>query len=226
MCINIKVLAVFEKNVRISAVRNVFGAVHGELTRSEAANDYVWKEETRVSGTQFELGRLPMRRNSKTDWDMVKEKAKLGEIEELDADVFVRHYRTLRIIASDYAKPEAYEKEVIVYWGKSGTGKSRTAWELCGMDAYPKDPRTKFWCGYQKQDHVIIDEFRGGIDIGHMLRWLDRYPVIIETKGSSTVLRARRIFITSNLHPKSWYPELDAETLAALLRRMKIVEFK
>jgi len=57
-----------------------------------------------------------------------------------------------------------------VYWGRTGTGKSRRAWDEAGVDAYPKDPRTKFWCGYFGQANVIIDEFRGGIDVAHLLR--------------------------------------------------------
>lgn len=94
------------------------------------------------------------------------------------------------------------------------------------MDAYPKDPRSKFWDGYRGHQHVVIDEFRGGIDISHILRWLDRYPVIVEVKGSSTVLKAEGIWITSNLDPRCWYPEADEETVSALLRRLNITHFQ
>lgn len=87
------------------------------------------------------------------------------------------------------------------------------------------DPLTKFWCGYNGHQHVVLDEFRGGISISHLLRWLDRYPVLVELKGSSTVLKAQKVWITSNLHPRSWYPELDEATVQALLRRLQIFEF-
>ena len=103
-----------------------------------------------------------------------------------------------------------------VFWGRTGTGKSKRAWDEGGLQSYPKDPRTKFWDGYSGQRTVIIDEFRGAIDIGHLLRWLDRYPVIVEIKGSSTRLVAETIYITSNLDPRMWYPDLDPETLSAL----------
>lgn len=76
------------------------------------------------------------------------------------------------------------------------------------------------------EPHIIIDEFRGGIDISHMLRWLDRYPVRVELKGSSAPLKATKIWITSNLHPLNWYPDLDHETKQALLRRVEITEFE
>jgi len=93
------------------------------------------------------------------------------------------------------------------------------------VGTYSKDPRSKFWCGYQGEEHVIIDEFRGGIDIAHLLRWLDRYPVRVEIKGSSKPLVARTVWVTSNLPPVKWYPDVDEDTLNALLRRLKVTEF-
>ncbi len=59
-----------------------------------------------------------------------------------------------------------------------------------------------------------------------MLRWFDRYPVTVEIKGSSTPLCAINFWITSNIHPREWYPDLDSETMAALMERMEIKEFK
>lgn len=118
------------------------------------------------------------------------------------------------------------EREVFVFVGPTGAGKSRRAWEEATWDAYPKDPRTKFWDGYRDQCHVVIDEFRGGIDIAHLLRWFDRYPVLVEIKGSSTPLVATKIWITSNLHPRNWYPDLDYTTYLALERRLQVTEFE
>jgi len=137
----------------------------------------------------------------------------------------VVNYRTLRTISSDFAKTRGMERECMVFWGKTGSGKSRRAWEEAGVEAYSKDPRTKFWCGYDGEENVIIDEFRGGIDISHLLRWTDRYPVRVELKGSSRPLNAKKIWITSNLSPVMWYPLIDEETLAALMRRMVVTEF-
>ena len=115
------------------------------------------------------------------------------------------------------------ERSCVVYWGPTGTGKSHRAWREAGLAAYPKISTTKFWDGYRSHEHVVIDEFRGAIGIEKMLTWLDKYPVIIENKGSSTVLCATRIWITSNLHPNDWYPDVDQETKDALMRRLEIV---
>nr|WAE43208.1 MAG: replication associated protein [Cressdnaviricota sp.] len=214
----------FRKAQRLSGVRKLFGNHHAEPTRSEAAEQYVWKEETRVEGTQFELGQR-MRRNVDKDWDKIRSDAISGRLDDVPSDVYIRCYNSLKRIVADHLQPIEMERVVLVFFGRTGSGKSRRAWQEASLQAYPKDPRSKFWDGYRGQENVVLDEFRGGIDISHVLRWFDRYPVVVEVKGSSTVLCARRIWITSNIHPREWYPGLDESTVQALLRRLVITEF-
>jgi hypothetical protein len=66
--------------VRRTALIREVGNGHWEATRSAAAREYVWKEATRVSGTQFEMGELPVRRNDAKDWEAIRESAKNGEL--------------------------------------------------------------------------------------------------------------------------------------------------
>lgn len=220
-------VAYFGRKVRLGAVKRLFGnTAHAELSRSAAVESYVRKEETAISGTQFEYGTRPRPRNTVKDWSAIWESAKRGSLSEIPADVLVRYYGNVKRIAVDHCCPVALERVVNVYWGRTGTGKSRRAWGEATLEAYPKDPRSKFWDGYNGQDSVVIDEFRGGIDVSHMLRWLDRYPVLVEVKGSSAVLKASKVWITSNLAPEQWYPGLDPDTLAALLRRLNILSFE
>jgi len=223
--IHVQCIAGFPRSTRLAAVKRLIAPGHWELTRSSAAESYVWKDDTAVPGTRFELGARPVRRNSSRDWDRIKELAVSGLLSEIPSDIYVRYYSGLCRIASDHSTPLALVRECFVFWGPTGTGKSRRAWAEAGSDAYAKDPRTKWWCGYRGQGHVIVDEFRGAIDISHMLRWLDRYPVSVETKGSSRPLAAEKIWITSNLNPEYWYPDIDSETKSALLRRLNITNF-
>lgn len=206
--------------------RNLPRTAHVEPTRSQAARDYVWKENTRVSGTPFELGTLNIRRNNATDWALVRAAAQSGDLVRIPDEIFVRHYGNLRRIAADYSRPVAIERSCEVYWGTTGTGKTRMAWEKAGLEAYAKDPCTKWWCGYSGQESCIIDEFRGTINISHLLRWLDRYPVRVEAKGSSMPLLVKTFYITSNLDPRLWYQDVDQQTIDALLRRIRITHFQ
>lgn len=220
-----QVIIAFHKKASSATLRRLYPGINAELTRSAAAAEYVWKEDTRVPGSQFEIGVRPICRNSKVEWEKIWQDAIKGDLLSIPANIRVQNYRTLRCIQSDFARPIGINRTCSVFHGPTGTGKSMRAWEEGTLDAYPKDPRSKFWCGYNGQTNVIIDEFRGGIDISHLLRWLDRYPVNVEIKGSSVCLQASHIWITSNLRPELWYPDLDPETLAALLRRLVVVEF-
>lgn len=206
-------------------LREYLGPWHFEATRSKAAEDYCWKEATAIPGTRFECGVKPLVRSSSRDWDKIWDCATQGRILDIPADIRIRCYSTLRRIGEVYSQPLPMERSCTVFWGPTGTGKSRRAWEEAGMDSYAKDPRTKWWGGYRGQENIVVDEFRGGIDVAHLLRWLDRYPCFVEVKGGSLPLCAKRFWFTSNLHPRSWYPDLDELTVDALLRRLKIVEF-
>lgn len=220
-----QVMVAFKSKQSLRGVRDTFGDVHAELSRSSAATAYVQKEETAIPGTQFEYGAKPFQRNAKVEWESVWSAAQSGDLSRIPPNVRVVNYRTIRAISSDYSRATGMERQCMVFWGKTGTGKSRRAWEEAGVEAYCKDPRTKFWDGYQDEENVVIDEFRGGIDVAHLLRWLDRYPVRVEIKGSSKPLKAKKIWITSNLSPVMWYPLIDEETLGALMRRLIIEEF-
>lgn len=214
-----------KKKIRESAVVRIFGPYHCEATRSSAALDYVWKEDTKVIGTEFELGSIPFKRSSPPDWERVRQLARIGHLDEIPPDIYVRCYNQLRRIGTDNLRADPIVRECVCYWGVTGSGKSRRAWSEATMDAYPKDPNSKFWDGYNGQANVVIDEFRGGIAVNHLLRWLDRYPVLVEVKGSSVALCCRKIWFTSNIAPRDWYDNLDIATLDALLRRLRIVHF-
>jgi len=84
----------------LAGVTNTFGPFHAEPTKSQSAHSYVWKEDTRVHGTQFELGQLPISRKSAVDWEEVRRLAKLGELDSIPADIYCRNYNSLKRIAT------------------------------------------------------------------------------------------------------------------------------
>jgi len=216
-----QIMCAFKTKKRLLKAKSYFCAqAHLELTRSEAADEYCWKEETKVPGTEFHHGERAMRRNKATDWAKVLNSAKENNFDEIPEDIIVRYYGNITRIAKDYARPAFRDGiECHVYYGPTGTGKSHRAFEEA-PGAYIKNPNIKWWDGYQGETEVIIDEFSGLIDITYLLRWIDRYPCMVEIKGGAIVLKARRIFITSNLHPDDWYPNATPAHKAALARRI------
>lgn len=156
-----QILVSFIKKSTLSVVKSTFGNFHAEPTRSEAADEYVFKDETAIPNTRFELGKKSLKRNSAKDWDVIKSCAMAGNFTDIPADVLIRNYSALKKIHIDNVIPVPVEKEVFVYWGRTGSGKSKRAWEEASFSAYPKSPTSIWWCGYQQHEAVVIDEFRG-----------------------------------------------------------------
>jgi len=219
--------------VRLFWLRDLLGPYHYELTRSDAAIEYCRKGETAIAGTQFELGKRAFKRNSKTDWDGIKNKAKKGKIEEIldeEPELALKHYFQFRAIAKDFNRPKKRPNvNVNVYWGATGSGKSYRAFEEAGDEMYRKSSSTKWWDGYRGETNVVIDEFDGrSIGLTHLLQWFDNYPMCVEIKGGNVPLAGVNFWITSNIDPNDWYKEQmpNPEHLAALRRRFsKVIHF-
>lgn len=116
---------------------------------------------------------------------------------------------------------------MLVFYGASGTGKSRRAAELCGSESTYYKPRGKWWDGYANQDNVIIDDFYGWLSFDEFLRIADRYPCRVEVKGGFAEFTSKRIVITSNQAPSQWWRGewFKGEQLKALTRRLDVVCF-
>ncbi|AJP36469.1 replication-associated protein [Avon-Heathcote Estuary associated circular virus 26] len=216
-----QIICAFEQKKTLTGAKSYFAPeAHLEFTRSRCARDYCHKEETRIPDSSFEFGTYPTRVNNKQDWDLVLEKAKKGQFDLIDGDVMMRHYNNIRKIYSDFQKPVKREVQVVnVYWGQTGTGKTKSVFEEIGDDFYVKMPSTKWFDGYRGQENVVIDEFTGQVDITHLLRWLDQYPCTVEVKGSQVFLNTKKWWITSNIDPAKWYEGKDEEQIKALKRR-------
>lgn len=100
-----QLLVVLSKPQRLSWLKNKFGpTAHWEQTRSAASEQYVWKEDTRVPNTQFEIGQKPIRRNNHADWEKIWDLAKNGRIDEIPAQIRTTNYRTLKQVKFIYDK--------------------------------------------------------------------------------------------------------------------------
>lgn len=172
----------------------------------------------------FERGDLPQqgKRNDICDLkELVNKGATMSEIIEVATS-----YQSLRTaeLLMKYQKPRQRDKPTVKwYYGETGCGKTREAWEQLGYEnTWCSGRNLKWWDGYSGQKNVIIDDFRGDFCTFHeLLRILDRYPYRVEIKGSSMWLNADNIIITSCFHPREVYE--TREDIEQLLRRIDVI---
>lgn len=127
--------------------------------------------------------------------------------------------------------PNFQKRRVLWFYGGTGTGKTREAWNLL-TNAYE---RSDIWCnsgkmdpfflGYTGQQGVILDDFRPGtIRFEMLLRILDGYPVIVNIKGGQTEWLANTIIITAPTQPSEMYVNRETgqewDHLDQLIRRI------
>lgn len=213
----------YKRPVRLAAIRKCFGTrVHAEPSRSDAAEAYVFKDNTAIDGTRFELGTKPFKRNSKTDWEAVRNSAKSGKLDECPANVYVQHYRTLKLIAMDNMTVPQDMPGVTGLWiyGPPGVGKSHYVRQHYGNSLYLK-AQNKWWDGYQGQTNVLLDDLDSNC-LSHYLKiWADKYAFMAECKGSSIQIRPAKFIVTSNYKPEELF--IDPIVAAAIRRRFYFI---
>jgi hypothetical protein len=72
-----------------------------------------------------------------------------------------------------------------------------------------------------------MDEFFGQVLFTHMEELMDRYPMLVHTKGGMIQWAPKRLIITSNTPPWSWYRHVfeNKANAKAFRRRMdKVVQ--
>lgn len=188
---------------------------------AEANTKYCLKEGT-TYGSPFQFGE-PGQQGKSLALDeaikAVKSGQRLSELVHTHTRAYVIHHRGLEFIRPHFNTFKSAPREVITLTGCTGAGKSFYC-ESTYPDAYwitdPSGDSNVFFDGYDGEDTIIIDEFRGWIKFSLLLRICDRYKVRVNTKGSTVVLRHKRVIITSNHSPDSWYRNVD---MAPFFRR-------
>ena len=203
------------------------GHGHFEITRGTPQQniDYCSKE-----GNFTEFGTRPMdpKKGGKMEierWDEAWRAAKEGRIEDIPADIRLRHYGTILKVASRYQQPPEELDSLDNLWivGEHGSGKS-TWVHRTYPDAYKKG-FNKWWCGFREDEPghktVLLDDLHPKFAEKELLKnWADMFPFQAEIKGGSMTIRPERIIVTSNYQPREVFREKD---LGPIMRRFRVV---
>lgn len=218
----------YENQRTLAQVKQHHATAHWEAAQGSV--DQNWAYCTK-DGDFSEFGTKPMSQKRKGEvgkeaevarYARAWEHAKLGNYEEVDADIRFKCYRTLKEIRKDFMDKPADLTEIQNHWiyGAPGVGKSRSAREEFA-GAYFK-PLNKWWDGYQQEESVIIDDFELDTHLGHFLKiWGDRYSFIAEIKGGGIHIRPKHIIITSNYSIEECFGN-DPQMCAAIKRRFNV----
>lgn len=201
--------------------------------------EYCSKSASHIAGP-WEYGVRPDARGKKSCTALAIEDIQAGkplsQVAVENPMAWVRSYRGLTSLAAAVAKPKGVWREVtcFVFWGKSRTGKTRTAMESTCKDGRPpfRMPLSSgFWFdGYDGEDTLVIDDFYGQIKFSDMLQLLDGHYIQVPIKGGFTWAVWTKVFITSNVHPQAWWAgcrdKIPIESMQAMEKRYtEIKEF-
>lgn len=238
--------AEFAKPCRFQFAQGVLGisGAHCEARKKsrEACVKYCTKEESRKAGTfpallgtlaEQDPAHYKTRQGKRTDISSMVDNIKSGkralECLESDPDTFVKYSRGMqevrRIVQQAQATRIRKDQRVTVYWGAAGTGKTRKVYDDHGVEnvfTLIADNSACWFDGYEGQDVLLIDDFKGWIQYSMLLKILDIYPLRLPVKGSFTYAGWTKVYITSNYDPATWYTgDHDPEALA---RRLHVVK--
>lgn len=166
--------------------------------KDDIPNEKVFEKGERPK-TQKEKGQ-----SEKERWATILGKSKAGDtawIDENEPEVAFKHAKTIDFIVSrNPAKLANLESRKVHkwLWGVPNSGKS---WDARQFGPFFFKNINKWWCGYQNEDYIVIDEWEpkhSPMLADYLKKWADIYPFQAELKGGSKCIRPKCIIITSN----------------------------
>ncbi len=227
----------FKNRPRQNKAKALLGGneVHLEPRRGtqKQAIDYCKKDDSRVAHTEpYEEG-TPRTQGKRMDLEGFKnevmEGARLRDLLDDHWGVIARYpkfYQTLMALNRPI-RPDDANIHVTLHYGDTGLGKTRAVMDEFGANPEfyrtPLTNGTMWFDGFDGHKIVLLDDFGGStshVSLCFVLRLLDRYPVVVPSKGGHTWWLPDAVHVTTNLLPKTWYKwENRGEQNKALARR-------
>lgn len=169
----------------------------------------------------WEFGTPPSGQGARTDitdvMQMVDNNEGMLEIAQAYPNAFMKYHKGIEKYMLLTCVPRDFVTRCYVYWGPSGSGKSRMARNFGRSLAgeVPKQfwlpqPRTRatgaWFSGYTGQSVVVIDEFYGWLSRSFCCTMCDRNPLLVEPKGGTFNFVSEYVVFTSNKAIEDWWP--------------------
>jgi len=204
--------------------RSISKRAHLEVARGSSEDNVAYcSKQDKEPFTKGDIKKQGKRTDLEDVKEMITDGATMRDI--IPSCNSIQSVRMAEITLKYFERKRNTKPYVEWYFGATGTGKSKTAYEKLD-DPYTCLDTISWWEGYDAHEHVLIDDIRKDFAKYHqLLKLLDRYPYIVECKGGSRQFLATHIIITSPFHPKELYH--TREDIQQLLRRIdNIKEFK
>jgi len=218
---------IFKTSKRLTAVKKLSDRAHWEITKSPSdAWNYCSKEKIIMMKDNRSQGK---RSDLIEATDCLKQGGIVSLIDK-HPDIYVKYSNGFDKLKQLLEKPRSKKPEVIWIFGKTGTGKTKMAYERnpdnCYITMKDKNGLITF-NGYRNEQVCIMDEMRqGSIPFDLLLGILDRYPLKLDVKYGYINFNSDIIYITSPFHPKDCFKQ-NNDNIDQLLRRVdSIVETK
>lgn len=183
----------------------------------KAASTYCKKD-----GKFWEYGELPVGQGKRIDFeitrDLVKQGARMNEI--IDKATSYQTLRSAELILKYTEKTRTTKPYVLWVYGSSGTGKTRTAYEMFPKLYRKTNMMGQWFEGYDGHEDVLLDDIKDNSRQMYemLLELLDRYDCRVPHKGGSRQFLGKNIVITSIKSPYELFYMYD--NAEELLRRI------
>jgi len=216
-----------KERMSFNRLKERFPTVHFEQAKGNAEQNktYCSKEQD-----FFEMGTCPKGagKASKESWKDILDAAEKGNWSFLKEN-YPRVWVTMseKLISKRIPATTTICGDLQNEWwfGATGTGKSKLAWEKYGVICYQK-MLNKWWDGYDAQPVVIIEEWspKNEVTASALKIWADRYPFTAQIKGGVLQkIRPAKLIVISNYPLDECFP--DSRDAEPLRRRFKQFEF-
>ncbi len=225
----------FNKQKSLIQAKALLGGntVHLErrMGTQEQAITYCKKDASRVPYTvPYEDG-TPRTQGKRMDLEGFKNEVMEGKrLRDLLHDhwgVIARYPKFYQVLTMINRPERITDLVVTLHYGDTGLGKTRAVVDEFGTSPEfyrtPLNNGTMWFDAYDGQSVVLLDDFTGAsshLALCTLLQLLDRYPVLVPTKGGHTWWLPNEVHVTTNILPKDWYKwENRGEQFKALARR-------